>query len=64
MAEEPLPQFAKVVKTGGDYTFDGEIVAVFTKRPRNGKPGPWRYVVENGDGILHIFSGKQLSLVE
>jgi hypothetical protein len=47
----------KVAKTGGDYTFHGEVVAVFSKRS-----GQVRYVIENDEGILHIFSGKQLSI--
>lgn len=47
----------KVSKTSGDYTFHGEVVAAFKKRS-----GQIRYVVENEDGILHIFSGKQLTI--
>lgn len=39
------------IKKGGDYKFAGEVRAVFTK-----KSGVVRYVVENDDGILHIFS--------
>lgn len=46
-----------VIKSGGDYTFIGEIVAIFKK-----KSGVVRVAVENLDGILHIFSEKQLSL--
>ena len=45
----------KVVKTAGDYRFEGIVVAVFTKLS-----GAIRVVVENGDGILHIFSESQL----
>jgi hypothetical protein len=41
----------RVIKTGGDYRFSGVVVAVFTK-----KSGVIRYVVENDEGILHIFS--------
>jgi hypothetical protein len=44
-----------VKKTGGDYTFDGVVVAVFEKRSK-----AVRYVVENGEGILHIYSEKNL----
>jgi len=46
----------KVIKVAGDYTFSGIIVAKFKK-----KSGAIRYVVENNDGILHIFSEKNLS---
>lgn len=48
----------RVYKDGGDYIFQGIVVCAFQKR--NGK---WRYVVENIDGVLHIFSGKQLAMV-
>lgn len=44
-----------VSKTGGDYRFSGKIVAAFHKAS-----GLARYVVENGDGILHIYNGKTL----
>ncbi len=44
-----------VEKIGGDYTFVGEIVAVFTK-----KSGAVRYVVEDDRGVLHIYSAKNL----
>lgn len=47
----------KVTKVGGDYTFDGIVVAAFRKL--SDKP---RYVVENKEGLLHIFSDKQLKL--
>ena len=46
-----------VAKVGGDYAFAGVIVAAFVKR--DGKT--WRYVVENRDGLLHVFSPAQLS---
>lgn len=46
----------EVVKVGGDYTFRGKVVARFFKLS-----GKARYVVENQDGILHIFSEKQLA---
>lgn len=49
----------RVEKTGGDYRFVGEVVAAFRKR--NGKS--IRFVVENDDGVLHIFSDGQLSPV-
>jgi len=47
----------RIKKIGGDYRFEGEIVAVFNKRN-----GAVRYVVENDDGILHIFSAANLGL--
>jgi hypothetical protein len=48
----------RVEKTGGDYRFSGVCVAAFQKLS-----GQRRYVVENGDGLLHVFSGAQLSRV-
>jgi hypothetical protein len=45
----------QVIKTGGDYVFSGEVRAVFSKRS-----GQVRVVVENPDGILHIFNPRQL----
>jgi hypothetical protein len=47
----------RVTKTSGDYRFEGVIVAAFVKL--DGRS--WRYVVENSDGVLHIFSAKQLA---
>lgn len=44
-----------VSKVGGDYTFDGIVVAVFQKQS-----GMWRYVVEDDRGVLHIYSAKNL----
>ena len=44
-----------VEKTTGDYVFKGIIVAKFYKLS-----GAERFVVENQDGILHIFSRKNL----
>lgn len=46
----------RVTKKTGDYKFDGYVVACFYKR--DGKS--LRYVVENDDGILHIFSESNL----
>lgn len=46
---------ARVEKRGGDYTFEGVVVAAFHKRG-----GEIRFVVENDAGILHIFSEKNL----
>lgn len=48
----------RVTKTTGDYTFTGTVVASFPKRS-----GETRVVVENDDGILHIFNPKQLAAV-
>ena len=47
-----------VDKAGGNYSFCGLVVAAFEKRS-----DARRYVVENSDGVLHIFSGKQLLYV-
>jgi hypothetical protein len=41
----------RATKVDGDYRFVGEVRAVFTKCN-----GVIRYVIENDDGILHIFS--------
>ena len=45
----------RVEKVSGDYSFEGIIVAKFNKLG-----GEIRFVVENKDGILHIFSEKNL----
>jgi hypothetical protein len=45
----------KVAKVGGDYKFDGVIVAVFTKLS-----GAIRVVAEDDRGVLHVFSEKNL----
>jgi len=42
-------------KTGGDYSFEGVIVAAFKK-----KTGLIRYVGENEDGLLFIFNEKSI----
>lgn len=44
-----------VSKKGGDYRFDGFVVAAFNKIS-----GEVRYVVEDDRGILHIYSDKNL----
>ncbi len=46
----------RVAKSGGDYKFKGTVRAVFNKRT-----GQIRVVVENEDGILHIFNPTQLT---
>jgi hypothetical protein len=45
-----------VAKVGGDYRFDGIVVAVFAKLS-----GARRYVVEDDRGILHIYSDRNLA---
>ncbi len=45
-----------VIKKKGDYVFQGPIVTVFKKLS-----GAERVVVENQDGILHIFNPSILS---
>lgn len=45
----------KVKKIGGDYTFEGVVVSVFTKLS-----GVIRYVVEDDRGVLHVYSEKNL----
>lgn len=47
-----------VEKTGGDYTYQGEIIGVITK-----KSGAVRYIVENDMGMLFIFNGTQLKFI-
>lgn len=44
-----------VVKRGGDYTFEGVVVAKFNKRS-----GAVRVVVEDDRGLLLIMNAKQL----
>ena len=48
----------RVKKVTGDYTFEGVVVAVFQKLS-----GQTRVVVENKDGILHIFSEANLEIL-
>jgi hypothetical protein len=58
MNEEPTFDVGDCVsKLRGDYSFDGVVVATFNKLS-----GARRYVVENRDGVLHIFSGSNLGL--
>jgi hypothetical protein len=59
MKEEPTFDVGDhVSKLRGDYSFEGVIVAAFNKLS-----GARRYVVENRDGVLHIFSGSNLGLM-
>lgn len=46
-----------VIKVGGDYRYEGVVVAAFLK-----VHGQERYVVENSDGMLFIFSPANLKL--
>ena len=48
----------KVKKVGGDYTFEGTVVADFEKLS-----GARRYVVEDDRGVLHVYSYKNLERV-
>ena len=48
----------KVRKVGGDYRFDGVVVAVFQKLS-----GVTRYVVEDDRGVLHVYSRKNLEFM-
>jgi hypothetical protein len=45
----------RVEKVGGDYRYEGEVVAAFRKRS-----GVVRYVVEDDRGLLFIFSQANL----
>lgn len=49
------PVGATVAKVGGDYTFEGTVVAAFRKTS-----GAMRYVVEDDRGVLHVYSDKSL----
>lgn len=48
----------EVEKIGGDYNFTGFVVSIFKKII-----GSERVVVENSDGILHIFNPNQLKVI-
>src|SRR5262245_59243380 len=50
----------RVRKTGGDYMFVGHVIMRGTKI----KSDAIRYVVENADGLLHIFNEQQLILIK
>lgn len=49
----------RVKKDSGDYTYEGTVVARFTKLS-----GKVRFVVEDDRGLLFIFNEKQLKVVE
>lgn len=55
--DNPIMPGDHVQKVTGDYKFIGVVVARFTKLS-----GLVRIVAENSDGILHIFSEKQLRI--
>ena len=53
----------KVKKVTGDYKFEGYVVSIFSKLPfTNDVNQRIRIVVENSDGILHIYNEKNLEL--
>jgi len=56
MDERQFNAGERVVKNKGDYRFEGQIMAIFYKRDGQ----KLRVVVENDDGILHIFNQNQL----
>ena len=49
----------RVEKIGGDYRFEGVVVADFVKRT-----GQRRLVVEDDRGLLFIFNPSQLQLLQ
>lgn len=49
-----------VRKIGGEYEFEGYVVAVFTKRNKK----TLRYVVEDNRGLLLILNSTQIELVD
>lgn len=48
----------RVIKIDGDYTFFGEVRGLIKK-----KSGKLHYAVENDQGLIHIFSGSQLIVI-
>ena len=59
--KQKMPQFTigQAVEKVSGYKFIGYVIGVVTTRA-----GKIRYVVENDDGIIHIFRGSQLKSVE
>lgn len=55
MPERDFAVGDRVIKQSGDYTYEGTVVARFTKRS-----GAIRYVVEDDRGLLMIMVAKQL----
>lgn len=58
MAPEQLVKGMRVVKAGGDYRIEGDVVAVFAKRS-----GAIRAVVEDDRGLLLILNAGQLESI-
>lgn len=59
VGDKSVPHFAagqRVRKVSGDYTFEGVVMAVLFKRDGRSL----RVVVENDQGVLHIFNPAQL----
>lgn len=56
----PLRLKDRVVKTTGDYTFDGLVVGSFWKRDGISR----RYVVEDDRGVTIILNREELTLVD
>lgn len=58
MAERPLVVGDLVKKTGGDFSYRGTVVATFKKLA-----GIEKVVVESKEGVLHVFSPSELTLL-
>ncbi len=64
MTEPKFQTLDLVEKSVGDYDFAGRVVTIFRKLGRDLQPdpnGPWRYVVQNKDGIVMILNDDQLT---
>lgn len=64
MTEPEFKVLDLVEKTVGDYYFVGRVVDAFRKLGHDLMPdpdGPWRYVVQNRDGVLMIYNAEQIS---
>lgn len=59
MTETKLNIGDRIRKSGGDYTFEGEVVSIFRKRS-----GAVRIVAEDDRGLCFIFNEAQLTKVE
>ncbi|MEE8597811.1 MAG: hypothetical protein V3T09_08395 [bacterium] len=60
---ENLKEGDIVEKTGGDYYFYGVVISVLKKITDSKGKRKIRYVVQNKDGMLHIFNRSQLNIV-
>lgn len=58
MSEQAFSVGDWVMKTTGDYRYEGVVVGIVVKRS-----GAVRYVVEDDRGLLFIFNGGQLERV-